>query len=79
VVGSYQESLTQLLADIKTLAQVALFEVEPDVRLTGEVQTPAYDRATDLAHLGAAMTQAQRALDKSMCAAIRSALLLLTG
>jgi len=74
-MGSYQESLTQLLADIKTLAQVALFEVEPDVRLTGEVQTPAYDRATDLAHLGAAMTQAQRALDKSMCAAIRSALL----
>ena len=45
------------------------------MRLTGEVQTPAYDRAADLRHLGAAMTQAQRALDKSMCAAIRSALL----
>jgi hypothetical protein len=29
----------------------------------------------DLAPLGAAVTQAQRALDKSMCAAIRSALL----
>jgi len=30
----------RLLEDIKTLAQVALFEIEPDVRLTGEVQTP---------------------------------------
>jgi hypothetical protein len=71
---SYQEILTQLLADIKELTQIELFEVEPDVRVTGEVQTPAYDRAADLAHLRA-MTQEQRALDKSMCAAIRSALL----
>jgi hypothetical protein len=71
----YQEALTQLLADIKALALVELFEVEPDVRVTGEVQTPAYDRAVDLAHLGSAMTEAQRATDKSMCAAIRSALL----
>jgi hypothetical protein len=74
-MGSYQVPLTQLLADIKAVAQVALFEVEPDVRLTGEVQTPAYDRAADLAHLGAAMTEEQRELDKSMCAAIRAALL----
>jgi len=74
-MASYHQALAQLLADIKAHAQVALFEVEPDVRLTGEVQTPAYDRATDLAPLGAAMTEAQRALDKSMCAAIRSALL----
>jgi len=74
-MGSYQESLMRLLEDIKTLAQVALFEIEPDVRLTGEVQTPAYDRAADLARPGASMTEAQRALDKSMCAAIRSALL----
>src|SRR5258706_7962693 len=74
-MSSYQESLTQLLAEIKTLAQVGHFEVEPDVRLTGEVQTPAYDRAADLAQLGASMTESQRALDKSMCAAIRSALL----
>ena len=73
--GHAEGTLAQLLADIKAHAQVALFEVEPDVRLTGEVQTPAYDRATDLAPLGAAMTEAQRALDKSMCAAIRSALL----
>jgi hypothetical protein len=74
-MGSYQEPLAQLLADIKALAQVALFEVEPDVRLTGEVHTPAYDRAADLAQLGAAMTEAQRKLDKSMCVAIRAALL----
>jgi hypothetical protein len=74
-MASYQEPLTQLLADIRTLAQVPVFEVEPDVRLTGEVQTPSYDRDADLAHLGAAMTEAQRALDKSTCAAIRSALL----
>jgi hypothetical protein len=74
-MGSYQEPLAQLLADVNALAQVTLFEVEPDVRLTGVVQTPAYDRAADLAHLGAAMTQAQRALDKSMCAAIRSAMI----
>jgi hypothetical protein len=72
---SYQGPLTQLLADIKMQTQVALFEVEPDVRLTGEVQTPAYDRAADLAHLGASMPEALRALDKSMCAAMRSALL----
>jgi hypothetical protein len=72
---SYQAPLAQLLVDIKALAQVPLFEVEPDLRLTGEVQTPAYDRAADLAHLGKAITEAQRALDKSMCAAIRSALL----
>jgi hypothetical protein len=74
-MASYQEPLTQLLADTKALAQVPLFEVEPDARLTGTVQTPAFDRAADLAHLGAAMTQEQRALDKSMCAAIRSAML----
>jgi hypothetical protein len=72
---SYQEALSQLLAGIRTVAQVALFEIEPDVRLTGEVQTPAFDRGADLAHLGASMTEAQRELDKSMCAAIRSALL----
>jgi hypothetical protein len=74
-MSSYQDALAHFLADIGALAQVALFEAEPDVRLTGEVQTPAFDRAEDLAHLGAAMTDAQRALDKSMCAAIRSALL----
>ena len=72
---SYQKALSQLLAGIRTVAQVALFEIEPDVRLTGEVQTPAFDRGADLAHLGASMTEAQRELDKSMCAAIRSALL----
>lgn len=72
---SYQQALSQLLAGIQTVAQVALFEIEPDVRLTGEVQTPAFDRGADLAHLGASMTEAQRELDKSMCAAIRSALL----
>jgi len=72
---SYQQPLAQLLEDIRALAQVPLLEVEADVRVTGEVQTPAYDRAADLAHLGAAMTEAQRALDKSMCAGIRSALL----
>lgn len=74
-MSAYQEALTQLLADIKLVAQVELFEVEPDPRVTGEVQTPAYDRAVDLAPLGAAMTPAQRTLDKSMCAAIRAALL----
>ena len=74
-MSCYQETLIQLLADIKALAQVELFEVESEVRVTGEVQTPAYDRAVDLAPLGAALTPAQRTLDKSMCAAIRSALL----
>lgn len=73
-MGCYQEILTQLLSDTKALAQIELFDVEPDVRVTGEVQTPAYDRAADLALLRA-MTEAQRSLDKSMCAAIRSALL----
>ena len=72
---SYQQALSQLLAGIQTVAQVALFEIEPDVRLTGEVQTPPFDRGADLAQLGASMTEAQRELDKSMCAAIRSALL----
>ncbi len=74
-MANYQQPLAQLLADIQALAQAAPFEIEPDVRLTGEVQTPAYDRAADLAHLGASMTQELRALDKSMCAAIRSALM----
>jgi hypothetical protein len=72
---SYQADLSRLLADIKAQAQVTLFDIEPDVRLTGEVQTPAYDRAVDLAPLGKAMTDAQRALDKSMCAAIRAGVL----
>jgi hypothetical protein len=70
----YQEPLSQLLTDVKAVAQVPLFDIETDVRVTGEVQTPAYDRAADLAHLGAAMTQEQRSLDKQMCAAIRAAL-----
>jgi CRISPR-associated endonuclease/helicase Cas3 len=74
-MSSYQEALTRLLVDIKALAQVELFEIEAQVRVTGEVQTPAYDRAVDLALLGAAVTEAQRTLDKSLCAAIRSALL----
>jgi hypothetical protein len=74
-IGSCQESLAQVLLEIEALAQVTLFETETDARLTGEVQTPAYDRDADLAHLGAMMTGAQRALDKSMCSALRSALL----
>ena len=74
-MSSYQAPLAQLLADIRAQAKVDVFEAEPDVRLTGEVRTPAYDRAADLGPLGAAMTQEQRALDKAMCAAIRSALL----
>jgi hypothetical protein len=72
---SYQEPLTQLLEEIKALAGAPVFEVEADARVTGEVQTPAFDRTADLGHLGASMTEAQRALDKSMCAAIRSAML----
>jgi len=74
-MGSYRQALGQLLADIKAQTQVNLFEVEPEVRLTGEVQTPAYDRDTDLAPLGKAMPPELRALDKQMCAAIRAALL----
>jgi hypothetical protein len=74
-MGAYQQPLARLLADIKALAGVPFFDVEPDLRVTGEVQTPAYDRGTDLALLGRALTDAQRALDKSMCAAIRLAVL----
>jgi len=73
-MGSYHEPLAQLLAEIAALTQVALFEIEPDVRVTGEVQTPAYDRDADLAHLSV-MTPEQRAQDKAMCAAIRAGLL----
>jgi hypothetical protein len=74
-MGSYQQALSQLLADIKTQTQVDLFDVETDARLTGEVQTPAFDRDVDLAQLGRALPEALRAADKSMCAGIRAALL----
>jgi len=73
-MGSYQGPLAELLAQIQAVTQVALLEVEPDVRVTGEVQTPAYDRDADLAHLSG-MPEELKALDKSMCAAIRAALL----
>jgi hypothetical protein len=73
-MGCYQQPLAQLLEHIKGLAEVPLLEVETDLRVTGEVETPAYDRTTDLARLGSAMTEAQRTLDKQMCAAIRAAL-----
>jgi hypothetical protein len=70
---TYPPVLTQLLADIRDAAKVELFEVEPEPRVTGEVQTPAYDRDADLGKVG--LTPAELAHDKAMSAAIRSSLL----
>lgn len=74
-MGTYQEPLARHLQEIAAQAGEGVFDVEPDVRLTGEVQTPAYDRAADLAHLGSLMSPELRELDKQMCAGIRAGLL----
>ncbi|HUN90670.1 MAG TPA: hypothetical protein VMU33_01330 [Burkholderiaceae bacterium] len=72
-LDSFQAPLSQVFQEINEAARVKLFDAESQARVTGEVQTPTFDRDADLARAG--FTPAQRALDKSMCAAIRSALL----
>ncbi len=67
-----QLALSELLADLEARTFVPLFEMEPQSRITGDVQTPAFRREADLPSM---MNPAERATQESMATAVRAALL----
>jgi len=71
-IENYPLDLSEFMVDLEVRTAVPLFEMEPQPRITGEVQTPAFKREADLP---AMMSAEERSSQEVMGTAIRSALL----